>query len=125
MTRCDTPKLDSTGLEVSTLGCVSWATEASAALRADHRLRHRQHLLGWHQRGDHRSPHIGPLARCRLTRDWDAGTARAQTDDFGASFDRESDDEVVASVTAVAERLGIPRAQVALTYVLAAQLISA
>jgi aryl-alcohol dehydrogenase (NADP+) len=57
-----------------------------------------------------------PLARGRLTRDWDVETARAQTDEFGASLYRDEDKAVVDTVAAVAERRGIPRAQVALAW---------
>jgi 1-deoxyxylulose-5-phosphate synthase len=57
-----------------------------------------------------------PLARGRLTRDWEAETARAQTDEFGASLYRDGDRTVVDSVASVAERRGIPRAQVALAW---------
>lgn len=57
-----------------------------------------------------------PLARGRLTRDWEADTARAQTDEFGASLYGDGDKQVVDSVAAVAERRGIPRAQVALAW---------
>jgi aryl-alcohol dehydrogenase-like predicted oxidoreductase len=57
-----------------------------------------------------------PLARGRLTRDWDAETARAQTDEFGASLYRDEDKAVVDTVAAVAARRGIPRARVALAW---------
>jgi aryl-alcohol dehydrogenase-like predicted oxidoreductase len=57
-----------------------------------------------------------PLARGRLTRDWDAETARAQTDEFGASLYRDEDKAVVDTVGAVSARRGIPRAQVALAW---------
>ncbi len=57
-----------------------------------------------------------PLARGRLTRDWEAETARAQTDEFGATLYRDGDKTIVDAVAAVAERRGIPRAQVALAW---------
>ena len=57
-----------------------------------------------------------PLARGRLSRDWDAETARAQTDEFGASLYRDEDKAVVDTVAAVAARREIPRAQVALAW---------
>ncbi len=57
-----------------------------------------------------------PLARGRLTRDWDTETARAQTDEFGASLYRDEDRAIVDAVAAVAARRGIPRAQVALAW---------
>jgi 1-deoxyxylulose-5-phosphate synthase len=59
-----------------------------------------------------------PLARGRLTRDWDATTARAETDEFGASLYRDEDRAIVDTVARVAERRGVPRAQVALAWVM-------
>ena len=58
-----------------------------------------------------------PLARGKLTRDWDATTNRAETDEFGRTLYRDSDAEIVAAVARVAERRGVPRAQVALAWV--------
>ena len=60
-----------------------------------------------------------PLARGRLTRDWDAETARTETDEFGASLYRDEDRAVVDTVARVAERRGVSRAQVALAWVMA------
>jgi aryl-alcohol dehydrogenase (NADP+) len=59
-----------------------------------------------------------PLARGRLTRDWDASTARSETDEFGSSLYRDEDKAVVDTVAAVAERHDVPRAQVALAWLL-------
>jgi 1-deoxyxylulose-5-phosphate synthase len=59
-----------------------------------------------------------PLARGRLTRDWDASTARSETDEFGSSLYRDEDKAVVDTVAAVAERHGVSRAQVALAWLL-------
>jgi aryl-alcohol dehydrogenase-like predicted oxidoreductase len=59
-----------------------------------------------------------PLARGRLTRDWDAETARTETDEFGATLYRDEDRAVVETVARVAERRGVPRAQVALAWLL-------
>ena len=63
-----------------------------------------------------------PLARGRLTRDWDAATARSETDAFGRTLypeaTAEADRAVVASVAQVAAARGVPRAQVALAWVL-------
>ncbi|MFO1035664.1 MAG: aldo/keto reductase [Geminicoccaceae bacterium] len=62
-----------------------------------------------------------PLARGRLTRDWDAATARSETDEFGRSLYRGSeaaDHAVVDAVAAVASARGLPRAQVALAWLL-------
>jgi aryl-alcohol dehydrogenase (NADP+) len=57
-----------------------------------------------------------PLARGRLTRDWDSRTARSQTDEFGASLYRDEDKAIVDAVAAVAARRAVPRAQVALAW---------
>jgi aryl-alcohol dehydrogenase-like predicted oxidoreductase len=63
-----------------------------------------------------------PLARGRLTRDWDAATARSETDAFGRTLypaaTAEADRAVVAAVGQVATARGVPRAQVALAWVL-------
>lgn len=69
-----------------------------------------------------------PLARGRLTRDWDEATARSETDVFGRSlYERtaEADRRVVDAVRIVAERRGVSRAQVALAWVLQQPGISA
>ena len=60
-----------------------------------------------------------PLARGRLTRDWDADTARSETDEFGGTLYRDEDQAIVETVAAVAARLDVPRAQVALAWLLA------
>jgi len=65
-----------------------------------------------------------PLARGRLTRDWDSGTARTETDEFGARLYREDDRVVVERVARVAERRGVPRAQVALAWVMAQPVVT-
>jgi aryl-alcohol dehydrogenase-like predicted oxidoreductase len=57
-----------------------------------------------------------PLARGRLTRDWDAVTARTETDEFGRSLYRDEDKAIVDAVAEVASRRGISRAQVALAW---------
>ena len=58
-----------------------------------------------------------PLARGRLTRDWDATTARSETDEFGRTLYGEGDREIVDAVARIAERRGVSRAQVALAWV--------
>jgi len=57
-----------------------------------------------------------PLARGRLTRDWDDTTARSETDAFGKTLYGEGDREIVDAVGAVAAERGVPRAQVALAW---------
>jgi aryl-alcohol dehydrogenase (NADP+) len=58
-----------------------------------------------------------PLARGRLTRDWDERTSRAETDAFGKSLYGEGDRAVADRVAEVAAERGVPRAQVALAWV--------
>jgi len=60
-----------------------------------------------------------PLARGRLTRDWDDSTARSETDQFGSSLYRDEDKGIVETVARVAEARGVSRAQVALAWVMA------
>ena len=69
-----------------------------------------------------------PQARGRLTRDWDYTSIRTETDDahqrlFGKSA--EADRKVVDRVAEVAAARGIPRAQVALAWLLAKPVITA
>lgn len=62
-----------------------------------------------------------PLARGRLTRDWEETSTRSETDEFGKMLyaaTADADRLVVERVAAVAEKRGVPRAQVALAWVL-------
>jgi aryl-alcohol dehydrogenase-like predicted oxidoreductase len=59
-----------------------------------------------------------PLARGRLTRDWDATTARSQSDGFGRSLYSDDDRRIVDAVAKIAESRGVSRAQVALAWLL-------
>jgi aryl-alcohol dehydrogenase-like predicted oxidoreductase len=62
-----------------------------------------------------------PLARGRLARDWDAASARSETDEFGKTLyaaTAQADAKVHARLGEVASRRGVPRAQVALAWVL-------
>ncbi|MHB1930588.1 MAG: aldo/keto reductase, partial [Acidimicrobiales bacterium] len=59
-----------------------------------------------------------PLARGRLTRPWDATSARSETDEFGRTLYGEGDRAVVEAVAAVASARGVPMAQVALAWLL-------
>jgi aryl-alcohol dehydrogenase (NADP+) len=59
-----------------------------------------------------------PLARGRLTRDWDTTTARSQSDPFGNSLYSDDDRRIVDAVGKIAESRGVSRAQVALAWVL-------
>jgi 1-deoxyxylulose-5-phosphate synthase len=58
-----------------------------------------------------------PLARGRLTRDWDAGTARSETDAFGQSLYAAADRQIAEQVAKVAGSRGVSRAQIALAWV--------
>jgi len=60
-----------------------------------------------------------PLARGRLTREWDTTTARSQTDEFGKTLYamHDNDRAIVDVVGRVAAERGIPRAQIALAWV--------
>ena len=63
-----------------------------------------------------------PLAHGRLTRDWDEVSARLEKDEFGKSLyaaTADADRKVVKAVAAVAEKRGVPRAQVAMAWLLA------
>ncbi len=59
-----------------------------------------------------------PLARGRLTREWDTETARTATDEFGGTLYRDEDRAIVDQVGSVADKRGVPRAQVALAWLL-------
>jgi aryl-alcohol dehydrogenase-like predicted oxidoreductase len=62
-----------------------------------------------------------PLARGRLTRNWDETTERQENDEFGKMLfakSLEADRLVIDRVAAVAKARGVPRAQVALAWVL-------
>ncbi len=68
-----------------------------------------------------------PLARGKLTRDWDEKTNRSEKDEFGKTlYSAESGDRAVAdAVRGIAERRGVPRAQVALAWVRSNSVVSA
>ena len=68
-----------------------------------------------------------PLARGRLTRDWDATTERSQTDEFGKTlYDTAASDRVIVErVAEVASQRGASRAQVALAWMLSKSFVTA
>jgi aryl-alcohol dehydrogenase-like predicted oxidoreductase len=66
-----------------------------------------------------------PLARGRLTRDWAESTARSESDQFGSTLYAEGDRAIVERVAEVAEARGVPRAQVALAWVLSKPVVTA
>jgi len=59
-----------------------------------------------------------PLARGKLTRPWDASTARSETDEFGASLYSDGDADIVSAVLDVASARGVAPASVALAWVM-------
>ena len=65
-----------------------------------------------------------PLARGRLTRDWDNATSRSETDEFGKGLYKPEDQVIVERVAEVARELGAPRAQVALAWVLSKSFVT-
>ncbi|AMM20814.1 alcohol dehydrogenase [Frondihabitans sp. PAMC 28766] len=61
-----------------------------------------------------------PLARGKLTRDWDDTTNRSETDAFGKTLYRQQEDgdrRIAEAVATVADARGVSRAQVALAWV--------
>ena len=69
-----------------------------------------------------------PLARGRLTRDWDTKTARVETDAFGKMLYGKtdaSDKAVVEAVAKVAAARKLPRARIALAWVLSKPVVTA
>lgn len=69
-----------------------------------------------------------PLARGRLTRDWNNATARSDTDEFGKGLyarTADADRKVVETVARLATKRGIPRAQIALAWVLSKSAVTA
>ncbi|GLW46665.1 oxidoreductase [Streptomyces sp. NBRC 14336] len=66
-----------------------------------------------------------PLARGRLTRDWGTVTERSAGDNFGSRLYLDSDRTIVEAVTRVANDRGVPRAQVALAWLLQRETVAA
>lgn len=69
-----------------------------------------------------------PLARGRLTRDWSETTNRLELDEFGKTLytaTADADRKVVERAAAVASQRGVPRAQVALAWLLHKSFITA
>ncbi|HEY0291463.1 MAG TPA: aldo/keto reductase, partial [Hansschlegelia sp.] len=69
-----------------------------------------------------------PLARGRLTRDPEEGSARQESDAYGKKLfaaTEQADAKVIAAVAEVAKARGVPRAQVALAWVLAKDVVTA
>lgn len=62
-----------------------------------------------------------PLARGRLTRDWDEKTTRSETDEFGKTLYKQAEDAdrtIIGVVGKLAEKHGVSRAQIATAWIL-------
>jgi aryl-alcohol dehydrogenase-like predicted oxidoreductase len=70
-----------------------------------------------------------PLARGRLTRDWSAQSDRSETDEIGKGLytrtTEEADRRVAEAVARIAQERDVPRAQIALAWVLSKSEITA
>ncbi|RDJ09453.1 aldo/keto reductase [Rhizobium grahamii] len=69
-----------------------------------------------------------PLARGRLTRDWDEKTARSETDEFGKTLYTQAEDAdraIIGAVGKLAEKHGVSRAQVATAWILQKSAVTA
>lgn len=69
-----------------------------------------------------------PLARGRLTRDWSETSNRMETDEFGKTLyaaSADADRKVVERVAEVAAKRGVPRAQVALAWIMQKSFVTA
>lgn len=68
-----------------------------------------------------------PLARGRLSRAWDESSERIRTDEFGKNLyaTTESERSIVEHVGEIARRRAVPRAQVALAWLLSRAVITA
>ncbi|MDT7723753.1 MAG: 1-deoxyxylulose-5-phosphate synthase [Actinomycetota bacterium] len=66
-----------------------------------------------------------PLARGRLTRDWDSTSARSETDEFGKLLYVDTDRVIVERVGEIAAQRGISRAQVGLAWLLSKSTVTA
>ena len=69
-----------------------------------------------------------PLARGRLTRDWDEKTNRSETDEFGKTLYKQAEDadrKIVGKVAEIAKAHGVSRAQVATAWILQKSAVTA
>lgn len=69
-----------------------------------------------------------PLARGRLTRDWDEKTNRSETDEFGKTLYKQAEDadrKIVEKVAEIAKARGVSRAQVATAWILQKSAVTA
>ena len=61
---------------------------------------------------------FSPLAKGRVCRPWGQTSARMDVDPVGRRYDQDADAPIVGAVQEIAERRGIPMAQIALAWVL-------
>jgi aryl-alcohol dehydrogenase-like predicted oxidoreductase len=69
-----------------------------------------------------------PLARGRLTRDWDEKTARSETDEFGKTLYHQAEDAdraIIGIVGELAQKHGVSRAQIATAWILQKSAVTA
>ena len=69
-----------------------------------------------------------PLARGRLTRDWDEKTARSETDEFGKTLYKQAEDadrKIIDTVGRLAKAHGVSRAQIATAWILQKSAVTA
>jgi aryl-alcohol dehydrogenase-like predicted oxidoreductase len=69
-----------------------------------------------------------PLARGRLARDWNETTNRMDTDEFGKTLytaQVDSDRKIVERLAEIAKKRGVPRAKVALAWMLQKPVVTA
>ncbi len=66
-----------------------------------------------------------PLARGRLTRDWDEVTERSTLDEFGKQLYSEGDRSIVERVAEIAVKRGLSRAQVGLAWLHSKSVVTA
>ena len=62
-----------------------------------------------------------PLARGKLTRDWEVETARSESDEFGKVLyaqTEDSDRQIVEAVAEIAAARGVSRAQIAMAWLM-------
>ncbi|MFE9879126.1 aldo/keto reductase [Streptomyces sp. NPDC005784] len=66
-----------------------------------------------------------PLARGRLTRDWDTATERSRNDEFGRNLYQDGDREIVDAVARIAAERQVPCARIALAWLLGRSTVTA
>ena len=65
-----------------------------------------------------------PLAKGRAARPWGAQTVRSSADQVAKAFDRDVDRPVIDTIASIADRRGVPMAQIALAWLLSRPVVS-